>query len=163
MIKILSRLLVGFALFESSALADEKITSAGISEVIAATDAASVRQDTQTIGYYLGEDFYKYIDVRVGDIPATVRIDKEQYLEMIDKGWEMLDQYSYNRLDTVVHVAADGQKAESFSTIVETVVTSDGQEMISKVREYASYKLEGDRPVIVRIESHTLVGDTTPN
>lgn len=147
----------------SGVLADGRITSAQISELIAATDAASENKDTQAIGRYLGTGFYKYIDIAAGDIPASIRIDKQQYLEMIDRGWKTIDNYSYNRADTVIHIDKDGQSAESFSTILETVVTSDGQEMVSKVREYASYELEDDRPVIVRIESHTLVGDTTPN
>lgn len=163
MTKILFATLAGVLLPVSSLLADDKITTDQINEVITATDAASENQDTQTIGRYLGEDFYKYIDVPGGAVPATVRIDKEQYLEMIENGWKTIDKYSYDRLDTVIHVDPDGQSAESFSTIVETVVMADGQEMTSKVREYASYTLENDRTVIVRIESHTLVGDTTPN
>jgi hypothetical protein len=163
MSKLLSAIFFGVALPVSCVLADGKITTDDINAVIAATDKASINQDTEEIGRYLGKEFYKYIDVHAGAVPATVRIDKEQYLEMIENGWKTIDRYSYDRLDTVIHVDSDGMNAESYSTIVETVTMMDGQEMTSKVREYATYSLENDRPVIVRIESHTLVGDTTPN
>ncbi len=162
MVKASAWLLTGCTLLVSGVLADGGITSAWVHEIIEVTDTASVNQDAGGIEPYLATDFYRYIDVPTNDIPATVRIDKTQYLEMIDKGWQSIDQYDYQRTNTVVHVAKDGRSAESFSTVVENVVTSDGQEMVSKVREYASYTLEDGRPVIISIESLTLVGDTTP-
>jgi len=38
----------------------------------------------------------------------------------------------------------------------------NGQDMVSKIREYARYRMEYGKPVIIRIETQTLVGDTTP-
>ena len=140
-----------------------KITADHVRQVIAATDLASENHDVDEIGRYLGKSFFKYIDVPGGELPITARIDKGQYLEMIKQGWNTLDPegYSYQRTDIVINVALDGASAESNSTIRETVSTN-GQDMVSKVREYARYKMEHGRPVIVRIETHTLVGDTTP-
>ncbi|GEM_PF-7042862 len=140
---------------------DRRITAQQVREVIAATDRAAERRDTDAIGTYLGKAFMKYVDVPGASLPVTARIDREQYLDMIRKGWEELQDYSYQRKDVVVYVAADGASAESNSTIVETV-TRDGKKMVSKVREYARYRIEGGRPVIVRLETQTLVGDTTP-
>jgi hypothetical protein len=140
-----------------------KITADHVRQVIAATDLASKNHDVGEIGRYLGKGFFKYIDVPGNDLPVTARIDKGQYLEMIKQGWNTLDLegYSYQRTDIVINVALDGASAESNSTIRETVSTN-GQDMVSKVREYARYKMEDGRPVIVKIETHTLVGDTTP-
>ncbi|HHH43727.1 MAG TPA: hypothetical protein ENK49_06285 [Gammaproteobacteria bacterium] len=140
---------------------DRRITAEQVREVIAATDRAADRRDTDAIGAYLGKAFMKYVDVPGAALPVTARVDREQYLDMIRKGWVELEDYSYQRKDVVVHVAPDGASAESNSTIVETI-TRDGQKMVSKVREYARYRIEGGRPVIVRLETQTLVGDTTP-
>jgi hypothetical protein len=55
----------------------------------------------------------------------------------------------------------DGLSGLSYSTITEHLV-QDGEEMISKFREYATYELENGRPVITQVSGHTLLGDTTP-
>jgi hypothetical protein len=141
-------------------LAAGKITAAQIREVMAAADLASQQRDTKAIGACLGEKFFKYIDVPMDKLPATVRIDKDQYLGLIERGWDRIDNYAYQRKDVVVNVAPDGLSGESSSTVIETF-TVDGAETVSKVREYARYELEDGRPVIVTVQTQTLVGDTT--
>jgi len=90
-----------------------------------------------------------------------VRIDKEQYLEFVDEGWETAEHYTYKRSDTVVNLSSDQLTGESYSTVTETL-TVGGENLVSKVREYASYKIEAGRPVIETIQTYTLVGDTMP-
>ncbi|MGD8673192.1 MAG: hypothetical protein PVF07_04155 [Thiogranum sp.] len=141
-------------------LAAGKITAAQIREVMAAADLASQQRDTKAIGACLGEKFFKYIDVPMDKLPATVRIDKDQYLGLIERGWDRIENYAYQRKDVVVNVAPDGLSGESSSTVIETF-TVDGAETVSKVREYARYELEDGRPVIVTVQTQTLVGDTT--
>lgn len=141
-------------------LAAGKISAAQIREVMAAADLASQQRDTQGIGACLGEKFFKYIDVPMDKLPATVRIDKDQYLGLIERGWDRIGNYAYQRKDVVVNVAPDGLSGESSSTVIETF-TVDGTETVSKVREYARYELEDGRPVIVTVQTQTLVGDTT--
>ena len=141
-------------------LAAGKITAAQIREVMAAADLASQQRDTKAIGACLGEKFFKYIDVPMDKLPATVRIDKDQYLGLIERGWDRIENYAYQRKDVVVNVAPDGASGESSSTVIETF-TVDGAETVSKVREYARYELEDGRPVIVTVQTQTLVGDTT--
>ncbi|MFZ0467716.1 MAG: hypothetical protein WAL92_02205, partial [Thiogranum sp.] len=94
-------------------------------------------------------------------LPATVRIDKDQYLGLIERGWDRIGNYAYQRKDVVVNVAPDGLSGESSSTVIETF-TVDGKDTVSKVREYAHYELEDGRPVIFTVETQTLVGDSTP-
>ena len=156
--------LIGFLLAmlycSTHLLAAGKITAAQIREVMAAADLASQQRDTKAIGACLGEKFFKYIDVPMDKLPATVRIDKDQYLGLIERGWDRIDKYAYQRKDVVVNVAPDGASGESSSTVIETF-TVDGAETVSKVREYARYELEDGRPVIVTVQTQTLVGDTT--
>jgi hypothetical protein len=94
-------------------------------------------------------------------MPVAARINKQQYLKIIDEGWEKTSQYQYERKDVVITLSPEGDSGESFSTVVETFVI-DGREMVSKIREYAHYALEDGRPVIVNIDTQTLVGDNTP-
>ena len=156
--------LIGFLLAmlycSTHLLAAGKITAAQIREVMAAADLASQQRDTKAIGACLGEKFFKYIDVPMDKLPATVRIDKDQYLGLIERGWDRIENYAYQRKDVVVNVAPDGASGESSSTVIETF-TVDGAETVSKVREYARYELEDGRPVIVTVQTQTLVGDTT--
>jgi len=132
-----------------------------VRQVIEATDVAANQRDTQAIGAHLGSNFFKYIDLAYADVPLAAELNKTQYLERIDQGWGKLEAYQYARQGIVINIARDGQSAESFSTITETFKV-DGQEMISKVREYASFVFENGKPVIVRVEGITLTGDTTP-
>lgn len=148
-------------LLASPALAADKLTKALIREVIDAADAASVQRDSAAIGVALGSNFYKYIEVPSDGMPVTARINKQQYLDLIKSGWEKTSNYQYKRQDLVINLSPDGDTGESFATIVERFEI-DGKEMVSKVREYARYELEDGRPVIVNIDSQTLVGDTTP-
>jgi len=145
------------------ALAGERITTEQIQQVIDATDAAAMRRDTEAIGSHLSEGFAKNIDLPVPEQGwnASVKLDKQQYLDLIEQGWQNMEQYSYRRENTVINIAADGLSGESSSTVTETVVIG-GETRVSKVREYAHYALENGRPVITSIGGHTLVGDTMP-
>jgi hypothetical protein len=149
------------ALLAQPASAAEKITIEQIQQVISATDAAARERNTPGIEKYLGENFEKKLEMRHGKWLATIKVRKDQYLAMIDEGWEDIDEYDYQRDNTVIYIAADGLSGESYSTITETVV-NDGESMVSKVREHARYTLEEGTPVITHISGHTLVGDTTP-
>lgn len=148
-------------LWASHAPAADKLTKAMIREVMDKTDVASVQRDTEAIGAALGSEFYRYIEIPSDGLPAAARITKAQYLKIIDEGWEKTSQYQYQRKDVVVNLSPEGDSGESFSTIIETFVM-DGKEMVSKIREYARYELEDGRPVIVNIDTQTLVGDSTP-
>jgi hypothetical protein len=153
--------IIGAFLCSSQAVADARITTEQVRQLMAATDIAAEHRDAQGIGACLGQNFFKYIDVHRDNDTATARINKEQYLQLIEQGWDQVQNYAYERRDVVVNVAQDGSTAESFSTVVESFTVA-GKEMVSKVREYASYELEDGRPVIVNIDSQPLVGDTTP-
>ena len=159
--KLISNCIIGVFLYASQASAASKITAEQVRQVIEATDVAAQQHDTQAIGGYLGRNFFKYIDATVEEKAATVRIDRERYLQLIEQGWSEVHNYAYQRKDLVINVTPDGSAAESFSTVVETF-TADGKNMVSKVREYATYELEDGRTVIVNIDSQPLVGDTTP-
>ena len=144
------------------ALAAGPMTVEQIQQVMDAADAAAVRRDTQGIGSHLSERFEKTVAVPYQGGTAATKLDKREYLDLIDKGWAAMEAYSYQREDTVINVAADGRSGESSSTIIETLVI-DGETRVSKVREYAQYALEDGKPVITSIGGHTLVGDTMPD
>jgi len=148
-------------LFSTQVFADQKMTADMVRQVIEATDVAATQRDTQAIGVHLGSDFFKYIDLPYDDMPLAVELNREQYLEHIDQGWGKLEAYQYVREGVVINIGRDGRSAESFSTITETFKIDD-QEMVSKVREYASFVFENGQPVIVRVEGIVLTGDTTP-
>ncbi len=160
-VTILRLIITAVILWSTGAGAGEALTREMIRELMHRTDAASAQRDAAAIGGALASDFYKYIDVPSAGMPATARIDKQQYLRMIEKGWRKTDSYDYRRKDVVINLSPKGDSGESFSTIIETF-DIDGRKMVSKVREYASYRLEEGRPVIVTIDSQTLVGDSTP-
>ena len=124
--------------FSTQAFPDQKMTPEMIRQVIAATDIAAKQRDTKAIGTHLGKNFFKYIELPYDDdVPLAAELNKDQYLERIDQGWGKLEAYQYVREGVVINISLDGQTAESFSTITETFKV-DGQEMVSKVREYAS-------------------------
>ncbi len=148
-------------LVSTQVLSDQRMTADMVRQVIEKTDLAAIQRDTQAIGVHLGSDFFKYIDLPYDDVPLAIELNKEQYLEQIDQGWGKLEAYQYVRRNVVINVARDGQSAESFSTVTETFRVN-GQEMVSEVREYASFVFENGQPVIVRVEGITLTGDTTP-
>ncbi len=141
--------------------AADRITAEQIQQVIDITDAAAMNRDTAGIGAHLGKSFEKTIEFPYDKWMAKVKINKQEYLTLIDDGWKTIQKYDYARDDTEIHVMPDGLSGLSYSTLTEHVV-QDGKVMISKFREYATYEMEDGRPVITRISGHTLVGDTTP-
>ena len=141
--------------------AADRITAEQIQQVMDITDAAAMNRDTSGIGAHLGSSFEKTIEFPYDKWMAKVKINKQEYLTLIDDGWKTIEKYYYQRADTEIHIMPDGLSGLSYSTLTEHAV-QDGKEMISKFREYATYELEDGRPVITKINGHTLVGDTTP-
>ncbi len=160
----MTRLLTGTVLaflLAFQAQAADYITREHIQQVIDVTDTASKNRDTAAIGEYLGETFEKIIEFPYEDLIATVRLDKKKYLYLIDSGWPTIEDYEYQRDNTVIHIMPDGLSGHSYSTITETL-SLDGTRRVSKFREHALYALENGRPVITQISGHTLVGHTMP-
>ena len=143
------------------AQAADGITSEQIQQVIDATDTAAMNRDAGGISEHLSDSFKKILEFRHKKWMAKVTVRKDQYLELIDEGWESSAAYYYQRDDTEIHIKPDGLSGLSYSTITEHLV-QNGEEMTSKFREYATYELENGRPVITRVSGHTLLGDTTP-
>jgi hypothetical protein len=158
----MTRLITGTVLtvlLSFQAQAADNITRELIQQVMDVTDAAARNRDTAGIGEYLSEDFERIIEFIHDKYMAKVRVDKKKYLELIDEGWPTLDEYDYQRADTVIYVSSDGSGGQSYSTIIETL-SLEGTSMVSKFREYAQYTLENGKPVITEISGHTLLGDT---
>lgn len=158
--RLLSGILVS-ALLAFQSQAAELITEQQIRQVINATDAAARDRDAEIIGKYLSDAFVRIIEVPHDKWLAKVKLNKSDYLELIDDGWASAEDYDYRRDHTVIHVMPDGLSGQSYSTLTENVI-QDGARLISRFREYAYYRIENGRPVITRISGHTLVGDTTP-
>jgi hypothetical protein len=151
-----------FILLSLPVQAAEQISKEQIHQVMLATDTAAMNRDTLAIGMYLGDSFEKLIEfVYKEKWMAKVKLDKADYLELIDAGWASVERYDYQRDDIVINLMPDGSGGESHSTITEIFV-QDGEEMTSKYRESATYTMEQGWPVITQISGHTLVGDTTP-
>jgi hypothetical protein len=142
-------------------MADEQITTDQIRKIITETDAAAEDRDVSGIGKYLSDRFLKNIEVPSEKWLASVKIDKDQYLAMIAQGWDTVDEYSYERENTVIIIAPDGSSGESHSTLTQTVVIN-GKTTVSKIREYAHYELEDGRPMITTIQGQMLNGEATP-
>lgn len=144
------------------ALAEDRITREQIQQVIKATDTAALDRDAAGIAMHLGVAFERTIEFVYQDLMAKVRLDRDEYLAMIDEGWQGISDYDYQRADTAIHISPDGLSGMSYSTVTENMV-QDGVKMTSRFREHATYALENGRPVITRVGGHTLLGDTTPN
>jgi predicted SpoU family rRNA methylase len=141
--------------------AEDRITAAQIQQVMDTTDAAAMKRDTAGIAAHLGDSFKKILEFPHDKWMARVKLNKQEYLTLIDAGWETVEDYDYQRTDTEIHVMPDGLSGLSYSTVTEHMI-QDGKQMTSKFREYATYELEDGRPVITQVSGHTLVGDTTP-
>jgi hypothetical protein len=148
-------------LLSTQAQAADTITTEDIQQVIDVTDAAARNRDTAGIGKYLGTSFEKVVEFTHDKWIAKVRLDKEQYLELVDAGWPTIEDYTYQRDTTKIYLTPDGLSGHSYSTITETL-SLDGTRRVSKFREHAVYAMENGRPVITQISGHTLVGDTMP-
>lgn len=148
-------------LFSINLSADELVNEAQIRAVIAGTDAAASKRDVDRLAHYLSDNFARYIELPMENWDTAYRLNKDKYLDMVRQGWQVADDYSYERTDTVVYLSADKLSGKSNSTVTEITVVN-GRKMISKFREYASYAMENGKLVITSIEGHKLVGDTTP-
>ncbi len=148
-------------LLSGTAVADWKITSDKILQVMDASDTAALERDAAAISIYLSDTFERLIEFPHKGLMAKVRLKKMEYLQMIDEGWAGIDAYDYQRDNVEVHIMPDGITGRSHSTVTENI-TVDGIRMTSRFREYATYVMENGRPVIIEVSGHTLLGDTTP-
>ncbi len=148
-------------LLSGTAVADWKITSDKILQVMDASDTAALERDAAAISIYLSDTFERLIEFPHKGLMAKVRLKKMEYLQMIDEGWAGIDAYDYQRDNVEVHIMPDGITGRSHSTVTENI-TVDGIRMTSRFREYATYAMENGRPVIIEVSGHTLLGDTTP-
>ena len=148
-------------LLSFQAQAADRITREHIQQVIDVTDAAARNRDTAGIGKYLSASFEKIVEFPHDKWMAKIRLNKETYLELIDEGWPTIQEYTYQRDSTRIHIMPDGLSGHSYSTITENL-SLDGTRRVSKFREHAVYVLENGRPVITQISGHRLVGDTMP-
>lgn len=148
------------SLVAGTATADDHITRDNIAEVMAASDAAARVRDAAAVGVYLSDDFERVIEFPHKDLMATVRLDKMDYLSLIDEGWADIEHYDYDRGEIEIFVRPDGSSGQSNSTLTEHI-TIDGVQMTSRFREYAIYEIRNGRPVITQVSGHTLLGDTT--
>jgi hypothetical protein len=149
-------------LLSGTAVADWKITSDKILQVMDASDTAALERDAAAISIYLSDTFERLIEFPHKGLMAKVRLKKMEYLQMIDEGWAGIDAYDYQRDNVEVHIMPDGITGRSHSTVTENI-TVDGIRMTSRFREYATYVMENGRPVIIEVSGHTLLGDTTPH
>jgi len=141
--------------------AADRITREQIQQVIRDADAAAVERDAAAIGVYLSHSFEKIVEFEHKEWMTKVRINKDEYLAMIDAGWAGIGDYNYQRDNIKIHLMPNGQGGLSYSTITEHMFL-DGMEMTSRIREFATYGLENSRLVITEVSSHPLLGDTTP-
>ena len=70
-----------------------RITSEQIQQVIDATDAAAMNRDTAGIGNYLSNSFEKTIEFPYKKWMAKVKLNKDDYLGLIDEGWSNTAEY----------------------------------------------------------------------
>lgn len=150
-----------FVLLSFTAHAADQITREQIKQVISATDSAAMEHNTMIIGTYLGNSFERIIEFPHEDQMAKVRLNKLEYLQLVDEGWSRIAYYDHQRDNLEIHIMADGLSGKTHSTITENIVI-DGVKVTSRFREYAIYQLENGRPVITQVSGHTLLGDTTP-
>ena len=148
-------------LLSFTAHAADQITREQIKQVISATDSAANEHNTAAIGAYLGNSFERIIEFPHEDKMAKVRLNKIEYLQLVDEGWSRIAYYGQQRDNLEIHIMQDGLSGKSHSTITEHIVV-DGVKMTSRFREYATYQLENGRLVITQVSGHTLLGDTTP-
>jgi len=113
------------------------------------------------IGTYLGNSFERIIEFPHEDQMARVRLNKLEYLQLLDEGWSRIAHYDHQRDNLDIHIMPDGLSGKTHSPITENIVI-DGVKVTSRFREYAIYELENGRPVITQVSGHTLLGDTTP-
>lgn len=140
---------------------NEVITKKLVEEVINITDKASIEKNADVIAKHLSSEFNKVIEISSGgQLTVTVPLNKNQYIEMITEGWKKIENYSYIRDDVTIEILNEGTAAKSNSTLIEKFAV-DGKDVVSKIREYAYYATEDGHIVITKIESITLVGDTT--
>jgi hypothetical protein len=82
---------------------------------------------------------------------------RDEYRDYTRQAYNSVSAYHYDRKNTVIKVAPDGQSAMGSDQVYETV-TMGGQTTHSTTLETATFKMEDGRVVIA-----SLVGDVFPN
>lgn len=75
----------------------------------------------------------------------------EEYRDFAKNAYALMDEYEYERRDTIINVGADGQSGAVADQVFEKVITG-GETIRSVTMETATFKMEDERVVIIALE-----------
>jgi ketosteroid isomerase-like protein len=147
-------IVIALCLLSSACSPEQKrvMTKQEVAAVLAEIDAAVKRKDVGAMLKHFSKD--ARIKVNVEDPDATIRgmvFTREQYRDYFQGAFNLIDEYQYDRRDTVINLAPDGQSAIVADQVFEEVKTG-GETINSVTVETATLKMEDGRVVITSLE-----------
>ena len=113
-------------------------------------DRAGAEEDLDTIRQYLADDFY----YRMNSSPEEdgYVLNLTQYLGLLVKGSEVIDDYNYHRSPVEIRIARNGQTATCKSRLLEYLTYKQKHYSFMTV-QIIKYTLLAGQPVITSIDA----------
>lgn len=139
--------------------ANESVTKEGVEVVLSLIDHAVQKKDADAILRHIAPNATFTIHMQGGTNRPSTSMNRDDYRKTLQMGFAFPGAYEYRRVGTVVEAAPDGQSAKATFRSVETLRQGGREARIESV-EVATFRAQGQEPVIVAIEQ-TVLG--TPN
>jgi hypothetical protein len=128
------------------------LTEQKIQAALAEIDSAALRRDADAIAGYFSEHAQIKINLSgFGVGKQSMTFGRDQYRDYARQSYAAIEAYDYQRRDTVIKIAPDGQTAYVSDQVFESA-TMMGRTVRSVTAEAATVKLEGGKVVISYLE-----------
>lgn len=144
------------ALLASLAGCSSKLSEGDVYLAMAKVEQAVQQQDSAAIAQWLAPHAQVVIDMRSADMPEPLRLNKSEYLQLLDTSWSAAgNNYSYERSNTRVEMAPGGKAAMAYATIKE-IAALQGEPVTSVSDEVATFALLNGKLQITYVQATVL-------
>lgn len=125
-----------------------KLTKTDVEKLIETLDQAVNDLDVSAVGSILSDNVEVVMDISSQGNTQTMKINKQQYLAMLEKGWSAFDDYSYKRTNLKIDIQ-DTKALLTFN--VEEKMTVQGQKIEGTSKGEATVKMIGGKPLFTKM------------
>ncbi len=134
----------------------DKITEVRVLGILNSLDRALVKKDAAAVTAHFASNAVITATVVEGQHTDTSTNDPISYRRSLEAGFKSFDDYQLQRKDVTVRINADGRKATSSSTLVETYQFAGNAER-AVTKESVTFEAMGGKIRLTRMDSKVKV------
>jgi HEPN domain-containing protein len=127
------------------------LSEQSVRELIAKMDQAARTRSIEPLAEVLSDDAVIRVTVHIERRKRVLDLTKEDYLEMVRRGWARASAYTFQR--TALDITIQNPERARVTTEVLESLSVQGQSMQGRTRQEATVELRRGRPRITRLDA----------